>query len=144
MQNTLAVHVLDEVDHLQSEQDRRLQREFLLAEAKEVLKRRSQQVHDHYIVLLLGGSEVDIGNANLQAWVVFAEHSQHFGLGKQLLMLIVAACFNFDCYLRFVFDVDAQKDLSEGSLTKLLDKPEVFGDYATQLILHHLTYYFIY
>lgn len=71
---------------------------------------------------------------------MLTEYGQHLAFGEQLLMLIVAACFNLNCHLRFVLNIDAQEDLPECTLAQLLDDAKVLGNNAAQVVLHHLLF----
>ena len=59
MQELLVMDLEDSVDHLRSQEQRCLDSEFPLAHLEEVLKRLTQEVHDHYVVFSFGTVGVD-------------------------------------------------------------------------------------
>ena len=82
MDEILGVDVFDTVDHLIRQHQHGLERELAIAEVEQILKRRSQKIDNHHVVIALDTIPMNVRNANTAR-----EDLVELGLVQQLRML---------------------------------------------------------
>lgn len=123
--NLSFVQILDAFHHLLAKDECALERHDLVAVDEDILDAGAEQVHQHYVVLPLGGHRVHLRDAHHCARRV--QVFVHFCLEVQLREF----CCDFLEFGRILLGrvvfVFGQVDLAERSGAELADKPEVIA-----------------
>lgn len=131
------VNVFNSFEHLNGTHESCLKRELLLAFLKKWLQRRSQQVHDHYVLSWLSAVELYLRNCLGYNWRLWMKPEIDLALQVELLVSDINV-LKLNGHSLLVNEINGLPDLTEGSLAQLLNETVLFTD---NLVLGYGSHY---